>query len=166
MTTFFITSCAHGHQNLFQATEVADLMVATLLRYRDAAEFELHEYVVMPDHIHLLLSVDGEKTVSRAMQLVKGGFSHALREQGIVMRAVWQPRYHDRRVRDDQEFAEFANYIRQNPVRRGFVQRAEDYKYSSAKKPADLSGLKPLFQKKEFVNAGLKASSTERIAEG
>jgi putative transposase len=155
MTTYFITICAHMHQNLFQRDEVAELMVATLLKYRDAGEFELHQYVVMPDHIHVLVSVPDSQPLSRIVQLIKGGFSHTLREQGTAMRAVWQSGYHDRRVRDENEFAEMVEYVRQNPVRRGLVQQAEEYRYSSAG-----PGLKPLSFKKGDVNANLKVRST------
>lgn len=56
-------------------------------------------------------------------------------------RAVWQQRYHDRRIRDAEEFAEIADYIRQNPVRKGLAQNPADYPYSSAGRQL---GLKPL----------------------
>ena len=143
-------------QNLFQRDEVAQLMVATFFKYRDAAEFELHEYVVMPNHIHLLISFDEHQQLSRVIQLIKGGFSHSLREKGFALRAVWEQRYHDRRVRDANEFAEFAHYIRQNPVRKGLAGQAGDYPYSSA----SVSGLKPLKKDKEVVDATLKGGST------
>ena len=161
MTTYFITICAHMQQNLFQRDEVAELMVATFLKYLDAGEFELHEYVVMPNHIHLLLSLNERQQLGRVIQLVKGGFSHSLREQGIVFRVVWEQRYHDRRVRDVNEFAEFARYIRQNPVRKHLAERAEDYPYSSAGKCAKASGLKPLIKKRSDLDANLKVRSTE-----
>jgi REP-associated tyrosine transposase len=157
MMTCFITICAHMQQNLFQCDEVAQLMVATFMKYRDAGEFDLHEYVVMPNHVHLLLSVSHEKQLSRVIQLIKGGFSHSLREAGIVFPAVWQQRYHDRRVRDGNEFAEFSRYIRQNPVRKGLVDDAEDYPYSSAGR---VPGLKPLNLNKDGADANLKVRST------
>ena len=156
MTTYFITICAHMQQNLFQRDEVAQRMVATFLKYRDAAEFELHEYVVMPNHVHLLLSFDEPQQLSRVIQLIKGGFSHSLREQGFAFRTVWEQRYHDRRVRDANEFAEFAHYIRQNPVRKGLAENAVDYPYSSAR----VSGLKPLNKSKAAEDATLKGGST------
>ena len=147
-------------QNLFQRDEIAELMVATLLKYRDAGEFELHEYVVMPNHIHLLLSLSDQQQLGRAIQLIKGGFSHSLREQGIVFRAVWEQRYHDRRVRDVNEFAEFSAYIRQNPVRKGLVEHPQEYPYSSAGERAGVPGLKPLKSKNGDVDANLKVRST------
>jgi putative transposase len=158
MTTYFITACAQAHENLFQRDEVAELMVETLSKYRDAGEFALHDYVVMPDHIHVLVSLNDGRRLSRAVQLIKGGFSHELRQHGILFRAVWEQRYHARRVRDANECAEFSRYIRLNPVRKGLVQCAEDYRYSSA----GTLGLKPASEKNSAGDASLKARSTDR----
>lgn len=155
MTTYFITICAHMQQNLFQRDQVAQLMVATFFKYRDAGEFELHDFVVMPNHIHLLFST--EQKLSRVIQLIKGGFSHSLRKNGIVFRAVWEQRYYDRQVREENEFAEFARYIRESPVRKGLVERAEEYPYSSV----GVSGLKPLEGNRGDRDASLKARSTD-----
>jgi|HubBroStandDraft_6_1064221.scaffolds.fasta_scaffold39646_2 putative transposase len=161
MTTYFITICAHMQQNLFQRDEVAELMVATFEKYRDAGEYELHEYVVMPNHIHLLLSLN-HQNLGRIIQFIKGGFSHALHQYGCAFATVWQQRYYDRRIRDENEFAEVAEYIRQNPVRKGLVESAADYPFSSAR----VSGLKPLQTNKEGVDATLKGGSTSYCAEG
>ncbi len=129
--TYFVTASAYMHQNLFQRTETADLLLATLFRYRDAGEFALHEFVIMPNHIHLLLSID-ETHIGRAMQMVKGGFSHAMGQSGLNLKAVWQPSYYEHRVRDAGEYARMRNYIHQNPVRRGLAEIATEYPFSSA----------------------------------
>ncbi len=158
MTTYFITICAHMQQNLFQRDEVAQLMIVTFRKYQAAGEFELHEYVIMPNHIHVLVSLGDEQPLSRVVQLIKGRFSHVLRQNGISFRQVWQQRHHSRRIRDGNEFAEIVEYIRQNPVRKGLAPKAEDYPYSSAgKRP----GLKPLVNKKSDVDANLKVRSTD-----
>lgn len=152
------------HRNLFQRNETAELMVATLFRYRDNGEFQLHEYVIMPDHIHVLLTPKSGSSVERAAQLIKDGFSHDLRKSGKELNAVWQARYHDRRVRDAEEYAQFATYIRENPVRRGLGSTAQEYVYSSAAENCKVDelprGLKPQSYEK-LRDAGLKASSTE-----
>ena len=118
------------HQNLFQKDENARLLIATISKYRDAGEFALHDFVVMPNHLHIVLSVDDGKTSGRAVQLIKGGFSHALHQSGGA-RTVWQPSYYEHRVRDGEEYRRIRNYVAQNPVRRGLVQVASDYSYSS-----------------------------------
>jgi putative transposase len=130
--TYFVTASAYVHQNLFQRYESADLLLTTIFRYRDAGEFLVHEFIVMPNHIHLLLSVDDDHAIGRAMQLIKGGFSHALREAGRKSVAVWQPSYYEDRVRDMAEYGRMRAYIRDNPVRRGLVLNAREYPYSSA----------------------------------
>jgi len=130
--TYFVTASAYMHQNLFQRHESANLLLDTVVGYRDAGEFLLHEYVVMPDHTHLLLSVDDDHAIGRAMQMVKGGFSHALREAGLKSTAAWQPSYYEHRVRDSNEYRRMRAYIHNNPVRRGLAQMANEYPYSSA----------------------------------
>src|SRR5208337_1153313 len=102
--TYFITASAYMHQNLFQQTETADLLLSTIFRYRDANEFSVHEFVIMPNHLHLLISVQDGHSVGRAMQMVKGGFSHTMGKAGSKLKAVWQPSYYEHRVRDAAEY--------------------------------------------------------------
>ena len=126
--TYFITASAYMHQNLFQRTETADLLLTTLFRYRDTGEF-----VVMPNHMHLLLSVDDDHAIGRGVQLIKGGFSHAMGKAGLKLKAVWQPSYYEHRVRDAEEYGRMRAYIHDNLVRRALVRTAEEYPYSSAR---------------------------------
>ncbi len=130
--TYFITASAYLHQNLFQRTETADLLLATIVRNRDKGELLLHEFVIMPNHIHLLLSVDDEHAVGRAVQMIKGGFSHAMGQGGLKLKAVWQPSYYEHRVRDANEYGRMGAYVQENPVRRHLVETPEEYPYSSA----------------------------------
>jgi putative transposase len=134
------------HQNLFQKEANAQLLIATMLRYRDAGEFAMHDFVVMPNHLHVLVSLEDGKSIGRAVQLIKGGFSHALHQSGGAS-TVWQPNYYEHRVRDDDEYQRIRNYIAQNPVRGGLVSQAADYPFSSAARICSLDevpeGLKP-----------------------
>ena len=129
--TYFVTASAYMHQNLFQRTETADLLLATIVRNRDKGEFFLHEYVIMPNHMHLLLTVDDGHAIGRALQLIKGGFSHAIGP--LKLKTVWQPSYYEHRVRDDGEYERMRRYIHENPVRRHLIQKAEEYPYSSSR---------------------------------
>ena len=130
--TYFVTASAYMHQNLFQRAEAADLLLATIVRNRDRGEFLLHEFVIMPNHMHLLISVDDGHFVGRALQMIKGGFSHAMGQAGLKVKAVWQPSYYEHRVRDEVEYDRMRAYTHQNPVRRHLVDAAEHYPYSSA----------------------------------
>jgi len=110
---------------------MAGLFCEILFHYRDAGKLSVHAFVVMPNHIHLLLTVPEGTTLERAMQYVKGGFSHEAGRRFEIPSPIWQKSYVDRRVRDASECLRFRSYIHQNPVRAGLVDRAEDYVYSS-----------------------------------
>jgi putative transposase len=104
----------------------------------------------MPNHMHLLLSVDDDHAIGRAMQVIKDGFSHATGQAGLKLKAVWQPSYYEHRVRDDGEYERMRRYIHENPVRRYLVAAAEDHPFSSANPTIRLDKvperLKPQYQ--------------------
>ena len=86
----------------------------------------------MPEHVHLLLTPANNVTLEHAVQLIKGGYSHAL---GAVLgrkREIWQRGFTDHRIRDDHDFLNHRNYIHQNPVERRFVSDPREYRYCSA----------------------------------
>jgi len=109
---------------------MANLFCEILLRYRAEKRFLLHEFVVMPNHFHMLLSVPAGATLERALQCIKGGFSHEARQR-LGPCEIWQTSFVDRRVRDAAEYARFREYIHQNPVRARLVEQAQNYRYSS-----------------------------------
>jgi putative transposase len=109
---------------------MAGLFVDVLFHYRQQRRYLLHEFVVMTDHFHLLITPT--ETLERAMQLIKGGFSYRAKKELGFMHEVWQPSFYDRRVRDAEEYFAFREYIRQNPVKRRMVERPEDCRFSSA----------------------------------
>ena len=93
--TYFITATANGNRALFQSERVANLLIETLLLYRDQREFFLHEFVVMPNHIHLLLTTGHETTLERGVQLIKGGFSFRANKELGIASEIWQRGYVD-----------------------------------------------------------------------
>jgi putative transposase len=74
--TFFVTSGTYNRRRLFQVERYAELRVETLQHYPAEGHYKLHTFVVMPDHLHLLLTP--QETLERAIGLIKGGFSHRL----------------------------------------------------------------------------------------
>jgi len=127
---YFITASAFQKQSLFQSERFSLPFIETLLHYRAQKNYLLHEFVVMPNHFHLL--VTPTLTLERAMQLIKGGFSYRARKELGFAGELWQPSYYDRRVRDVEDYINFKYYIRQNPVKRGLAKAPEEYPYSSA----------------------------------
>jgi putative transposase len=130
--TFFVTSATWGRRPLLQSTRSAQLFVRTLYEYRAQHKYRLHEFIVMPDHFHLLIIVGSEITIERAMQFIKGGFAfRAGRELGIRS-PIWQKGFSEIRVADSIAFIRQREYVRNNPVVAGLASRAEDYPESSA----------------------------------
>ena len=128
--TFFVTTVTWQRTPLFRNRQRAELMMEMLERYREQKKYELHEFVIMPDHLHLLLTPIAGISLERAVQLIKGGFSYRL---GKAKRGlVWQESFTNHRVRDEQDYARHAEYIRMNPVRARLAERPELYPYSSA----------------------------------
>ena len=130
--TFFITTQTHNRRRLFQHPPTADLLIETLQHYRHEGRYKLHAFVLMPDHIHLLLTPN-EITLERTVQLIKGGFSRRL-ESSLP---IWQQSFTDRRIRDREDFITHREYIHHNPVRARLCQQPEDYPYSSAYRKTD-----------------------------
>ena len=127
---YFITSSTFQKRSLLQSDRMRRLFLEVLFHYRQQEKYLLHEFVIMTDHFHLLLSPI--VTLERAMQFIKGGFSYRARKEFGFGHAIWQSSYYDRRVRDVEEYFAFRDYIRQNPVKKRLVQVAEGFPYSSA----------------------------------
>jgi putative transposase len=123
--TYFITTATHNRRRLFQVERNAELLLATIDHYR--AGYLLHAYVVMPDHVHLILTPN-EITLERTMQLIKGGFSHRLASK----LPVWQRGFTDHRIRDTGDYAVRLNYVHRNPVEARLCDKPESYAFSSA----------------------------------
>ena len=109
---------------------MAGLFVDVLFHYRVQGRYLLHEFVLMPDHFHLLITP--RESLERAMQLIKGGFSFRAKKELGFTHEIWQPSFYDRQVRDAGEYFAFRQYIRENAVKRGLAVNPEDYRYSSA----------------------------------
>ena len=86
----------------------------------------------MPEHVHLLLAPASNVTLEHAVQLIKGGYSHALGDILGRKREIWQRGFTDHRIRDDQDFVNHLNYIHRNPVERQLANAPSDYRYCSA----------------------------------
>ncbi len=130
--TFFVTSAAWGRRSLFRSERMALLFIGVLGSYRARNSYILHEFVLMPDHFHALISVPPGTSVEKAVQLIKGGFSfRAGREIGFRSE-IWGRGFTDEYITSAEEFESKVRYIRRNPVRAGLARTPEDYPYGAA----------------------------------
>ena len=152
--TYFVTAGTSSKKNLLQSDRMAGLFCETLFGYRDSRRFQLHAFVVMPNHFHLILTVPEGSTLERAMQFIKGGFSYEAGKRFGLRCPIWQKSFLDRRVRDGAELEKYRTYIHQNPVRADLVGVAEQYRYSSLN-PAFVMDEVPRRLKPGFKTAAL-----------
>ena len=127
--TFFVTTVAWKRTPIFRQHASAQLMVDVLKHYAEQGKFVLHEFVIMPDHLHLLLTPAKDISLERALQVIKGGFSYRL---GKKHGPVWQESFSNHHVRDEGDYLRHAEYIRLNPARAQIVETVELYPYSSS----------------------------------
>ena len=127
-------------KRLLQSERNAELLIDVLRSLVAEQAFQLHDFVVMPDHLHLLLTVRDGMTVEKAMQLVKGRFSFRMGRELGLKGEVWQRGFSEVQVLGSRSFNEHRAYIASNPVKAGLVDSPEDYKFcfaSLARKKAD-----------------------------
>jgi putative transposase len=130
--TFFVTTRTAGGRSLFQTNQMADLFADVLRTYVMAGEFIVHDFVVMPNHIHLLMTLPGTLSLEKAMQLIKGNLSFRAKKELGFEGEIWQRGFSDVLVADEQSFRIHRNYIDNNPVKKGLATTPEEYRYGSA----------------------------------
>jgi putative transposase len=127
--TFFVTTKAAMGKRILQSERNAGLLIETLRSLVAERKFKLHDFVVMPDHVHLLIEVVDEMTIEKAMQFIKGRFSHQLSHEFGFKGEVWQRGFTEVQVMNKQGFEVHRAYIGENPVKAGLAASAEEYPF-------------------------------------
>jgi len=130
--TFFVTTKTSMGRALLQSERNAILFIDVLRSYVAAGRFRVHDFVVMPDHVHLLITVDQEMAIEKAVQLIKGGFSYRLKKEFGYSGEVWQRGFSDVRIEDRESFLRHREYIAQNPVKKGLAGSVDEFPFSFA----------------------------------
>lgn len=150
--TYFATVKACGGRQLFKGT-IAELLVDQLMACRQKGVFLLHEFCVLPDHLHVLFTPTEGTTLEKAGQMIKGGASYRVRRERPPL-TLWQAGYHDWRCRSENDYQSYAAYIRENPVKAGLADKPETWPFSSANPRFSEFG--------DTMPQGLKAPSGEK----
>ena len=108
------------------------LLVDVLRSYVAAGKFIVHDFVIMPNHLHVLLTVGREMTIEKAMQFIKGGFSYRLKKEYGYLGEVWQRGFSEVRVWDHESFLRHQEYIATNPIKAGLAAAPEEFRYCFA----------------------------------
>ncbi len=159
----FITCSCYRRLPLFAAVRSKNVFVKTLGEVRDRYKFSLAGYVVMPEHVHLLISEPAKGTPSTIMQVLKQRVSRRLRRKTVtatrqlrlrfqtsdhLLPTFWQPRFYDFNVWSQRKFVEKLQYMHMNPVKRKLVVHPKDWPWSSfsfyARKDSGLVRIDPI----------------------
>jgi REP-associated tyrosine transposase len=125
----FVTFSCHHRDPLLAEAHAPAVFEQTLERVRRWYGFFVSGYVVMPEHVHLLISEPERGQLSVALQMLKQNTARELHPpEGSPF---WQPRYYDFNVWSEDKRIEKLRYIHRNPVKRGLVERPEDWLWSS-----------------------------------
>jgi len=124
----FVTFCCYHRRPLLTTDASRRTFEAALERVRQTFKPRVFGYVIMPEHVHLLLSEPEQGLLSDALKSLKQGVSRRLVGEA---EHFWQKRYYDFNIRNYPQFMEKLKYIHRNPVEAGLCERPEDWEWSS-----------------------------------
>ena len=143
----FLTFCCYHRRPYLQTAHSKNLFLKTLAQVRAQFQFSLVGYVLMPDHVHLLLSEPAEGSVSKVLQVLKQRVSRAMRDKkrrgsprqlllsfgdgSAPDRRFWQRRFYDFNVWSHAKKKEKLHYMHGNPVRERLVEHPKDWPWSN-----------------------------------
>jgi putative transposase len=127
----FITFSCYRRAPLLSDPRARDTFVATLEKVRNWYAPYVTGFVVMPEHVHLLLSEPERGSLAVVLQMLKQVVSQKLNKHATT--PFWQPRYYDFNVCREPKLMEKLDYMHRNPVQRGLVARPENWMWSSAR---------------------------------
>ncbi len=122
---------------------MSSLLLDVLQDNRKQKRFLLHEFVVMPDHFHLLLTPAPDVSLEKCLQYIKGGFSFRARKELDFKQEIWQQSFTEHRVKDAADYERHREYIWRNPVKKFLVEEASLFPYSSAYPGAEIDAAPP-----------------------
>ncbi|MGZ5208157.1 MAG: REP-associated tyrosine transposase [Sulfuricurvum sp.] len=159
MHPYFITCTILHWIPIFTRVETAQIVLESLNYLQKSDNLKIYAYVILENHLHLIASSDD---ISKSMQKFKSFTAkeilHYLQKQNAktildqlafykkahkieTSYQLWQEGIHPKRIQDEAMMIERINYIHQNPLKRGYVDEAKHWRYSSARDYEDIEGL-------------------------
>lgn len=126
---YLVTTVCDKRRRCFESARVAACVSGLLQEQRTWRNSTPICWVLMPDHLHLLLRLAGDESLSHLVNRLKSITARAATEAACGFGPVWMRGFHDRAMRDEAECEIAARYVLENPVRAGLVARVEDYPY-------------------------------------
>ena len=142
--TFFFTVVTHQRRRMLTVSKARDLLREAMENTREARPFETVAMVLLPDHLHAIWRLPrGDGDFTTRWKLIKTRFTRAMVRRGWVTghisnsrlrrqeRDIWQRRFWDHFIRDENDLRRHIDYVHWNPVKHGLVKRVRDWPHST-----------------------------------
>ncbi|MCX7556247.1 transposase [Xanthomonadaceae bacterium JHOS43] len=129
--TVFLTLATHGRYPWMADDAACNMVLASLRAAKQRHPFRHHAHVLLHDHLHLMISPYPGVEIPALIGCFKRAALSRLHHIAPATRRLWQPRYHDHIVRDENDFARHLDYLHFNPVKHGLAQHAGAWPWSS-----------------------------------
>ena len=131
-TPYFITFVTEGRKDLFNEVLACELLVKVLIDLKSSCNYQVYAFVVMPDHVHIVISADGDMNISEIVRRIKGRFARFFNVIYNTNGSFWQASFYDKGIRSRSQLDEIIKYIHHNPVRKEIAIDPWEYVYSSS----------------------------------
>lgn len=146
--TFFFTVNLRDRQSAL-LTDHIDLLRTSFRIVRESHPYTIHAIVVLPEHLHTIWELPpGDSAYSIRWQSIKSKFTHALLKHGVQLKMnkkeeynLWQKRFWEHTIRDEEDLRTHTDYIHYNPVKHGHVEKPLDWPYSTFRRYVKLGWL-------------------------
>lgn len=141
--SYFFTAIAFRRQPIFRDEIAIEVLSDAILKVQSRRPFQIDAQVILPDHIHALWTLpEGDDDYSTRWRLIKEAFTRwhvaqhgegqrSKSREGKGEQAVWQRRFWEHAIRDDDDFDHHFDYIHFNPVKHGYVAAPKDWPHST-----------------------------------
>ena len=153
---YFFTVVTYRRRGILTQPRTRRLLGAVIREVRANLPFDILAFVLLPDHLHCIWQLpSGDDDFPERWRRIKGGFTQRFlscggRDVAVTRdqcrqgrRGVWQPRYWEHRIRDDDDYTRHRDYIHLNPMTHGFVEDLRDWPWSSFHRHVQLGWLDP-----------------------
>jgi REP element-mobilizing transposase RayT len=128
---YFVTTNVYHRQKIFSNPKIGDIVLSAIFFLRDKGYYRLYSFVIMPEHLHLIILPQNKRTVSQIMHRLKSYTAKKINNLLGRSGKIWQDGFYERIIRSQDDLREKATYMENNPVRKNLVAEPEEYSYSS-----------------------------------
>ena len=125
---YFVTTCTFQRRSMLASREVANVLICEWLKARHRHGWAIGRHVIMPNHVHFFCRAEANaKPLPRFMQAWKQWTSKRIVREVGLRAPIWQEEFFDHVLRSGESYSEKWNYVKENPVRTGFVTNSDEW---------------------------------------